>query len=60
MKNMAEELQNRVLWHEAEVRNAESRLESRKSMAVSELEDVARRVKEGRLYSTDAQNLNRF
>lgn len=59
-QTMAEALQQRVMWHEAEVRTAKKTYEARKKMAIMELEDMVHKLKQNRLYSTDAQNLNAY
>lgn len=59
-QTLAEALELRHLWHDAEVRNAESTYNSRKQMAKMALEDMARQVEEDRLYGTEARNINGY
>jgi len=59
-EKMAEELQNRVLWHQVEVKNAKCDYEARKKMAIMGLEDMVYKLKQNRLYGTEARNINGY
>lgn len=52
-------VENLVSWTNVQLDNSKERFDRQKRYVISEMEDLTRRLEDGRLYSSDAENMSR-